>query len=357
MSTTPYVSFVSFGRNDGYTTDYVKRVNRALIFLVHQLERAGLASEILFTEWNPPQDRPLVIDSLDIPKTLDHVSIRGIIVPSVHHRRFEGNEERGVQPAEALNVGIRRARGRFVTAKSSDTFLTSEVVEMIARRDLDPDTMYRIDRCDVAIEGDDFWELDDDSLMARLLSLPSAPHALIQQSAHWELRDLHTNACGDFTLLSAAHWHLVRGHPFDPTVLSLDIDSLVMHAAAANGVRECRWPKDCLVYKPSHGNLNATRVRQVWQPWQRKLDKLLSEKLSEHTAHRIRTWLDYPRRMVRGVDSIIGPSIERNFVLPASRWAKGKRLVPNQGENWGLADAVLEERSLCRAHWEEARAA
>ena len=97
--------------------------------------------------------------------------------------------------------------------------------------------MYRIDRHDVAVEDESIWELDDAALFARLASLPSAPHALIQQSEHWGLRDLHTNACGDFTLMSAAHWHLVRGQPRDPTVLSLDIDSLVMHAAAANGVR------------------------------------------------------------------------------------------------------------------------
>ena len=354
MNTGPYVSFVTFGRNDGYTPGYVRRVNRSIMCLAHQLEGARLDSEIIFSEWNPPPHQPLLIDLLEVPRTLEHVSIRGVVVPPDHHQRFCGSVERGIHPAEALNVGIRRARGRFVTSKSSDTFFTPDVIAMIARRDLDPDTMYRIDRHDVAVEDESIWELDDAALFARLASLPSAPHALIQQSEHWGLRDLHTNACGDFTLMSAAHWHLVRGQPRDPTVLSLDIDSLVMHAAAANGVRELRWPDRCRVYKPIHGNLNATRVRQVWRPWQRRVDKLLSEKVSPGAAHRIRTWLNYPRRSMRGVDTVIGPSIERNFVHPASRWARGTRPMPTQPETWGLADVPLEERQLCSAQWDNA---
>jgi hypothetical protein len=352
VSPGPYVSFVTYGRNDGYTPSYVRRVSRATLCLTHQLEQAGIDSEIVITDWNPPADRPLLLDSIDPPKSLKHVTIRGIVVGAEHHGRFTASMERGVHTAEAGNVGIRRARGRFVTPKASDTYFSPDVIAMIARRTLDVDTMYRITRYDVAVEDESLLDLDDDALLAKLASLPSSPHALIRQLPFWELRDLHTNACGDFTLMSAAHWHLLRGHPRDTTILSLDIDSLVMHAAAAQGVGECRWPDSCRVFKPSHGNISSVRVKQIWRPWQRRLDKFLSEKVSETAAHRFRTWLNYPRRTVRGVDSLLGPSIERNFVRPASRWARGARLIPTQPENWGLADAALEQRVLCRAAWD-----
>ena len=147
-------------------------------------------------------------------------------------------------------------------------------------------------------------------------------HAWIDQSWHWRLRNLHTNACGDFTLMSSAYWHRVRGHTLDATVLSLDIDSLVMHAAAALGARECRWPDDCRVYKPSHPNVSGARVKQVWAPWQRTLDDFLSRKVGLPAALWARTAFDYPRRRIRGVNSVLGPSIERNFVKPASGWAR-----------------------------------
>ncbi len=352
VSTAPYVSFVTYGRNDGYTPSYIRRVRRATFCLAHQLELAGLDSEIVIVDWNPPAERPLLIDSIDVPKSLRHVAVRGIVVGAEYHARFAASSERGVHTAEAGNVGIRRARGRFVTPKASDTYFSPEVIAMIAKRDLDVDTMYRITRYDVAIEDDGMLDLDDDALLAKLAALPASPHALIRQMPFWELRDLHTNACGDFTLMSAAHWHLLRGHPRDTTVLSLDIDSLVMHAAAAHGVVECRWPDSCRIFKPSHTYVNNIRVQQIWQPWQRRLDKFLSEKVSEAAAHRSRTWLNYPRRIVRGVDSLVGPSIERNFVQPASRWARGARPVPTQPENWGLADAPLEQRTLCRAGWD-----
>lgn len=49
-----------------------------------------------------------------------------------------------------------------------------------------------------------------------------------------------------------------------------------------------------------------------------------------------------------------GPSIERNFVHLASRWAAGAPFQPSQPENWGLRDEALEERTLCKADWEPA---
>ena len=236
MSRYPYVSFVTYGRNDGYTASYNRRVERATQCLARQLELARLNAEIIFCEWNPPAERPLLVEELQIPKTSEHVSIRAYVVGPEHHQRLAGSVEKNIHGGEAANVGIRRARGRFTTVKASDTFFSNDVIAMIAQKNLDLDTMYRIDRHDVSITNDDIWDLGDDALLAELASMPSSSHALIRQKPYWELLPLHTNACGDFTLMTTAHWHIIRGHALDPTVLALDLDSLAMHAAAANGV-------------------------------------------------------------------------------------------------------------------------
>ena len=356
MNREPYVSFVTWGRNDGYTPDYVRRVNRATNCLAHQLERAGIDSEILIAEWNPAPDHALLLEAVDLPAAMHHVSVRGVIVDPHYHLKYIGAQERGVHSGEAANVGVRRARGRFITVKASDTFFSPQVIEMIRPQALDPDTMYRIDRHDVAITDPAIWDLDDDALLEKFASLPSAPHSWIDQPPAWKLRELHTNACGDFTLMAAAYWRLLRGYPRDDTVLSLDIDSLMMHAAAALGVRECRWPDDCRVYKPLHDNLNNARITQIWHPWQRKLEKLLADKVSREAAHRARTWFDYPRRKIRNIESVTGTSIERNFVKPASHWALGALPAVTQPRDWGLADAPLEQRILCRADWDNTAA-
>jgi hypothetical protein len=355
MIAAPYVTFVTYGRNDGYTPSYIRRVRRAMHCLAGQLDRAGIDAEIIIVDWNSPAERPHLIDLLELPAALRHVSIRGIVVGPEHHR-FTAARERGIHAGEAGNVGIRRARGQFVTPKASDTFFSSQTIAMLARRDLDESMMYRIDRHDVTIDDEAIWDLDDEALIARLGQMPSFPHAWIEQAEHWRLRNLHTNACGDFTLMNIRHWRRLRGHPRDDTALTLDIDSLVLHAAAAIGVREHRWPDDCRVYKPSHGNLHSARVIQQWAGWQRALDKFLSDKVGQRAAYQARALFDYPRRKVRGVDSVIGPSFERNFVQPASGWARGNAFCPTQPENWGLADTTLEERSLCRAAWETASA-
>jgi len=354
MNTSPYIRFVTWGRNDGYTPNYLRRVARATRYLAMQLDRAGVDSEVIIVEWNPIPGQPLLLEEIDVPRSLRHVSIRGFIVGPEHHRRHAGSQERGIHVGEASNVGIRRARGRFITPKASDTFFSPEVFAMLAKGNLDPDTMYRVDRHDFAVDDPSMWDLDDEALLAKIASLPSAPQEWIQQTAHWGLRELHTNACGDFTLLEASYWHMMRGHARDETILSFDIDSLAMHAAAGYGVKECRWPAACKVYKPIHGRLNNSRIVPVWETWQRRLDRFLSEKVSPESAHKARMMFDYPRRKMLGVETVVGHSIERNFVQPASRWAKGELPIPSQPENWGLADEPLEERILCHAEWSQA---
>ena len=350
---SPYVSFVTWGRNDGYTDDYLSRMEKALGCLIRQLEAAGLDSEIVISEWNPPPERPLLVDSLDLPRASSHVSIRGVVSDPCHHKRFKGAAEHGMHNGEAWNVGIRRARGRYVMPKASDTFLSSATIERIAKRDLAPDTLYRVDRYDVVVPPE-LWQLDGPAFLTALEKLPAQPNAYIEQLPHWQLRDLHTNASGDFLLMPSSWWHTLRGHPADDTIFSLDGDSLVMHAAAALGVAQCRWPAPCKVYKPRHGHLNNARITFVWQPWQRWLEAILAHLGGAGLAHKARMAFDYPRRRVHNIRSILAPSVERQFVRPASQWARGIPPVATQPETWGLADQSLTTRVLCRAAWEEA---
>jgi hypothetical protein len=348
---TPYVSFVTWGRNDGYTNDYLPRMAKALTCLVRQLEAAKLESEIIVSEWNPPPERPLLVDSLDLPCTSSHVSIRGVVSDPSHHARFRGAAEHGMHNGEAWNVGIRRARGQYIAPKASDTFLSTETIERIGRRDLTPDTLYRVDRYDVVVPPE-LWRLDGKAFLAALETLPAERNEHIQQLPHWQLRDLHTNASGDFLLMPAAWWHRLRGHPADETIFSLDGDSLVMHAAAALGIEQCRWPAPCKVYKPRHGHLNNARITFVWQPWQRALEAVLAHVGGAGLAHQARMAFDYPKRRVHNIDSILASSVERQFARPASRWARGVRPATTQPESWGLADQSLATRVMCRAAWE-----
>lgn len=347
----PYVSFVSYFRNDSYTGDFELRVRRATSLLARQLERSAVESELILVEWNPPAGQPLILDSLEALPQGGNVQVRGIIVGEEHHHRFIGSQEWGMNPAAAANVGLRRAKGLFVTPKAADTYLSDDIIATIARRDLHENALYRCDRCDVALSARDLEELDDDALLARLDSLDSTRHSRMPHPRQWYIRDLHTNACGDFLLMSHTMWHTVRGFPLDSTVLSLDCDSLIMHAAAALGVHEICLPPSCRIFKGRHAHLFTNRITQVWSPLQSKVDRLLTHLRWWRLQTIGRSLFDYPKRKVMGVESVLAPSIERNFVTRAEQWAHGAVPELSQPENWGLADQPLEERVLCRAAW------
>jgi len=351
VNARPYVTFVSYFRNDSYTSDFDLRVRRATSFLVRQLQRAAVEAELILVEWNPPPGRPLIIESLDPLPQGGCVQVRGVIVGQEHHRKFVGSQEWGMNPAAAANVGLRRAQGRFVSPKAADTYLSDEIIATIARRDLHENALYRCDRCDVTLSARDLEELPDDLLLARLESLDSTRYSLIPHPPQWYIRELHTNACGDFLLMSRKMWDTVRGFPLDNTVLSLDCDSLIMHAAVALGSHEICLPPACRIFKGRHARLFSNRITYVWSPFQSMVDRVMTNFRWWRLQTITRSVFDYPKRKVTGVEGVLGPSIERNFVKPAEQWAHG--IVPELGqpENWGLGDQPLEERLLCRAGW------
>ncbi len=354
MSIQPYVSFVAYFRNDNYTSDFALRVKRATSCLIGQLQRSKLDAEIILVEWNPPPEQPLIIDSLDLPPDGGSITVRAVVVDGLHHQGHLGAQERGMYAAKAANVGLRRARGRFVTPKASDTYFSNATIKAIARRDLEEAAIYRCDRYDIVLLTADLETLEGDALLSHLQSLKGTRYSRLQQPQPWRVRDLHTNACGDFILMSRDSWSRVRGFPLDQSILALDCDSLVMHAAAAFGMHEVCLPASCRVIKGVHAQLFVNRTTAIWLPWQLWLDDFLAGTGWPRLQTFLRTSFDYPRRRVRGVESVLGPSVERNFAKPARRWARGNTPDPLGPENWGLADEPLDERVLSRAAWDTA---
>jgi hypothetical protein len=63
---------------------------------------------------------------------------------------------------------------------------------------------------------------------------------------------VHTNACGDFTLMAREHWFDLRGYPeFD--LFSMNLDSVLCVAAHHGGAREEMLPDPMRIYHIEHG--------------------------------------------------------------------------------------------------------
>ena len=127
---TPLVSFVIMGRNDGYMGDYLYRLGTTLSFLGESAAAAGLAGELeaVVVDWG--SERPLA-DELPLTQSGRAVT-RFIAVPRPMIAERYGSPDRW-HPSCAVNVGVRRARGRFVIFTDSDCLWTTSALETLGR--------------------------------------------------------------------------------------------------------------------------------------------------------------------------------------------------------------------------------
>jgi len=84
--------------------------------------------------------------------------------------------------------------------------------------------------------------------MQGILAMVFPDLATARRRKHW----LHTNACGDFTLLAREDWFRLRGYPEWP-IFSWHLDSAFLYTAAANGVTELALGPRYRIYHIEHG--------------------------------------------------------------------------------------------------------
>ena len=116
----PYLSVVSYSRNDTHRVDAPRRMAASYGGLVAQLEKFGLDAELVLVDWNPPPDRPPLRDVLTWPAGPRHVSVRIVEAAPDYQRRLPGGDQTVVYSSVASNAGIRRARGDFVLYVTMD---------------------------------------------------------------------------------------------------------------------------------------------------------------------------------------------------------------------------------------------
>jgi len=345
----PYLTVVATSRNDDHGGNLLRRMQLFVNGFFAQCERHQLNAELVLVEWNPPSNRPRLVEALHWP-TGPH-SMRIIEVPPEIHRQFRHSERLPLFQMIGKNVGIRRALGQFVLATNVDILFSDELVSFLASRRLRKGRIYRAPRYDVpeniplniSIDKQlDFCRknafrvyLRDGILnlktgqsyrahshmsfvrrrLGRLLAelLPSS----MKRSLHFRLRAgmarLHTNACGDFTLMAREDWFRLRGYP-QLEMYSLHLDSLLCYMACSAGIREVvmRYP----VYHIEHSG--------GWTP-EVERDEGLRKGLSK---------AEIPQLTSRQLGA-----------LAVKMFCERTPTILNL-ENWGLADRYLPETRL-----------
>lgn len=148
----PYVSFVVTARNDDHGGNLLHRMQIFVTSLLEQTKKNNLSAELILVEWNPVPDRPRLHQALSWPTERNVCKVRIIEVSPEIHRRYQYSDRLPLFQMIAKNVGIRRARGRFVLATNIDLLFSNELMASLASGSQDLNAMYRIDRYDVSSE-------------------------------------------------------------------------------------------------------------------------------------------------------------------------------------------------------------
>lgn len=148
----PYISLVVTSRNDNHGLNIQQRMQAFVDGWFHQAAKFNLPSELIFVEWNPPPDRPRLIDSLTWPVERGPCRLRLIEVPEDLHQRYSCADRLPLYQFIAKNVGIRRAKAPFILTSNIDILFSDELFAFLAERKLEKGVIYRNDRLDVPME-------------------------------------------------------------------------------------------------------------------------------------------------------------------------------------------------------------
>ncbi len=325
-----HLSVVVTTRNDDHGKNLNYRMQHFLNGFVAQCKRYDLKAELIFVEWNPPEDRPPLLDALNFPSEKGPCAIRIIRVPNEIHMKFQHADKLPLFQMIGKNVGIRRAQGKFILATNIDILFSNQLFQFL-RRCLKPGTLYRVDRLDVPDRLPELHSFNEilrfcaknffrvhgrfgSSLRykrsltrfcrTRLRKLGSFVRSIFCKSLleffrsffkmimiffrgpfrfiklilytppikfitfpfkvirkftprYFDFlypkryRPLHTNACGDFTLLAAEDWERLRGYP-EWHCFSWHLDTVLLFQAKNHGIREMDLPKKWPIYHIEH---------------------------------------------------------------------------------------------------------
>ena len=289
----PYLSVVAVSRNDDHGGNPLIRTQIFITNFARQCEKYRLPAELIIVDWNPVAGRLGLAAVLNVPPEVTYLRTRVITVPTALHRRLKYADLLPLFQMIAKNAGIRRAKGRFVLATNIDILFSDELVLFISRQRLDPKKQYRVDRYDIQSGLPKESTLDEvrdyawrhpirshrryqpEKLVAHLYGaeifkkscVPDPEFRrkidgvdVVYEDDVWQVRPersvnmshLHTNGCGDFTLLAREGWDAIRGYP-EFSAYSFNIDSMGVIAAHYAGYEEVSLLPPCVCFHIEHG--------------------------------------------------------------------------------------------------------
>ncbi len=302
-----HLSVVATARNDNHGGNFLYRMQHFIDGFVEQCKRHQLNAELIIVEWNPPPENEPLYKALKFPDNTDPCAIRFIRVPPEVHMRLQHSDKLPLFQMIAKNVGIRRALGEFVLATNIDILFSDQLICYLRDR-LKSNRLYRVDRLDIPAQlpsGASFDEILH-FCQQNYFRINGKYGTLVKVDGKWvtnrrrlnfaqyskmkklkktiprkilffilnELKNiinviayncelfaeqlslqlsfkLHSNACGDFTLLSHSDWEKLQGYP-EWEMFSWHIDSVFLYQVIQARIKEIDLPRTKAIYHIEH---------------------------------------------------------------------------------------------------------
>ena len=243
------LSIVIASRNDNHGGDLTERTQVFIDLLYQQMRRHSIEVELIFVEWNPPEDKPYLHTLLRWPKAGAWWSALAIIVPPDIHEVVASDAQLRFIQFWAKNVGIRQARHRWILCTNPDVIFSEELCDHLSGVK-DGLAIYGTHRLDLDA---DVAEMPLDDTLDEVLEW-CEEHTVRKNTI--TSGGVLTDGCGDFMMATKTAWNKLRGYP-EMGIWSIHLDSLALMQLITTGTRS-----SC-----PGGSTTSSTERRGWTIW------------------------------------------------------------------------------------------
>ena len=286
-------SFIVASRNDNHGGNMKEKNQFFINRWAYSVKKFDINCELIIVDWNSPKK---LRHTLIIPKLNKNQSIKIIEVPNKIHKKFNNNKKLNMFQMIAKNVGARRAAGKYLILTNIDIIFSNNLLEFLKNKQLNENCIYRVDRYDINFNKFSNYKINEKTLDTSVTHINKKyyTHDLIKNVKYWTynsffgaiinllklfstenlLRNfkrinhilkinypkiitnnlkiitnnlklmltiiispkLHTNACGDFQLISKKAFFNLSGY-YEYEGYSFHIDSILMWKAYFTGYK------------------------------------------------------------------------------------------------------------------------
>lgn len=144
-----YISIIFANRNDNYGGDQAERFQYFIDYYAEIVKKHPDLFEFVICDWNPPKNCPSLLNAYEW-KRLGRV--RAFSVSEEIHERYAKGCKRPFFDYIARNACILRGKADWMLVLNQDIFLAPELIDYLAKKQLNPRYFYRADRVDFDFE-------------------------------------------------------------------------------------------------------------------------------------------------------------------------------------------------------------